>query len=321
MLVILVEPPKWGDPIRTLRRQFEGFADGTVFVRRPGGSHQASSDEMVMLQARLARGLGVAPMELAVDVLDVPLPVIDADDAYFAQWVAHERQKLLAPLATGRQPVEEQPTATRLSIGDVLRLEPEVRTPAEYAAEVDEYLDKVAALMPYVAMREFVDREIALLRLQLHNPTERNVPAVQLEVHLEGNVGSFDEDVPQVELPQSPRPWGPRKTSRYGDISSSLLDPLSRIYSPTSIGQSLIRRYSSENSGSTIIRFDSEDLRPFGRVALEEVPLLVRADVGARIIGRWRATSTGHDGLVEGDLSIATAGPVSVEELLADSYQ
>src|SRR2546421_1713191 len=36
VLVIVVEPPSWGDPIQTLKKPFDRYVEGAIFIRRMG---------------------------------------------------------------------------------------------------------------------------------------------------------------------------------------------------------------------------------------------------------------------------------------------
>lgn len=56
VLVIVVEAPRWGDPIHTLRRTYETLHDGTVFFRSQAISRPANSAEHRLLEQRARRG-------------------------------------------------------------------------------------------------------------------------------------------------------------------------------------------------------------------------------------------------------------------------
>ncbi|KYH44161.1 hypothetical protein AZH51_15395 [Branchiibius sp. NY16-3462-2] len=56
VLAIEIAPPQDGDPIYTLRKSFESFKEGTVFVAGVEKAEQASPDDMRMLQQRLLAG-------------------------------------------------------------------------------------------------------------------------------------------------------------------------------------------------------------------------------------------------------------------------
>ena len=84
VLVVTVEPPKPGDQIQVLRKEYsppktgadrdvnKGVLSGHVFVRRPGGTYQASPDEIQMLQRRLLSGSTARPGHGSAGVFQVP---------------------------------------------------------------------------------------------------------------------------------------------------------------------------------------------------------------------------------------------------------
>lgn len=97
VLLITVEPPRWGDPIYLLHRDYESFHAGTVFVRRGTSTLPADPAEMAYLQDRVRRRADQFRVELTlpdpgrVQPVDVRLEELEA-------WLAAERQTLLAPL-------------------------------------------------------------------------------------------------------------------------------------------------------------------------------------------------------------------------------
>lgn len=166
-------------------------------------------------------------------------------------------------------------------------------------------------MFPAVVAAAFVKQERAVLSLQLRNPGATNIPAVELEVRLDGAVFSFDEDIDDIDVPEAPREWGAPQALGLGPGSYLQLNNL--LASPPL----RLRGYSSENDGSTVIRYEPVDLRPCGKSLLDPVELLIRVEAGVPIQGAWSATSTGFDGVVEGELTIPTAAAVQVSELLA----
>ena len=96
----MVDAPRWGDPIHTLRKSLPPALDGTVFVRSQAISRPANSAEHRLLEQRARRGQQQTP-ELnglqvgftigepaAVVVVDPTLAQIDA-------WIQQRRTALL----------------------------------------------------------------------------------------------------------------------------------------------------------------------------------------------------------------------------------
>ena len=98
VLVIIVEPPKDGDRIRTLQKETEGqkYRPGAIFVRRPGQTVQADPGDIRALEDRFAapfreaeRDRKRARLEQIGDALDyVFAAVVDAlpSDRPAVQW-------------------------------------------------------------------------------------------------------------------------------------------------------------------------------------------------------------------------------------------
>jgi hypothetical protein len=124
VLLITVEPPRWGDAIYLLHQNYGSFHAGTVFARRGASTGPAGPAEMAYLQDRVRRRAdqfrvelalpepgGVQPVELHLDELEA--------------WLTAERQTLLAalePPAAGRHDVPKS-TAERAVGGRHLDLD------------------------------------------------------------------------------------------------------------------------------------------------------------------------------------------------------
>jgi hypothetical protein len=59
VLVIVIDPPRWGDPIHSAHKPIDSKPRGTIFVRRTGRTEPADHEELKMLQARFAPTLKV----------------------------------------------------------------------------------------------------------------------------------------------------------------------------------------------------------------------------------------------------------------------
>jgi hypothetical protein len=103
VVLFIVEPPRWGDPIYCLERDFAKYQAGAVFVRRKGSTHAASSTDMRYLQERLLRRADHIQVE--VDWCETPaqLTPLELGPAAIDDWISAERAALLAPLARTRR--------------------------------------------------------------------------------------------------------------------------------------------------------------------------------------------------------------------------
>ena len=76
--------------------------------------------------------------------------------------------------------------------------------------------------------------------------------------------------------------------------------------------------YTARNTGSTTIEFDPFDLRPHKEYDVDEVPLVVAAELRGSITGSWVATAKNLDGQAEGVVTVELSDTVvSIEDLLA----
>ena len=114
VLVVVVDPPKWGDPIHLLRKTYENTEAGTIFVRGIGKTERATPSDIEYLVGRANGGrtglsltVATRPTPLTVPALLDVTPVVDA-------WIDAERVALLQPLE--QKPVEPPSV---ISLGDL----------------------------------------------------------------------------------------------------------------------------------------------------------------------------------------------------------
>ena len=68
VLIVVIDPPCWGDPIWTFRKQIEKYADGTIFVRKRARSEPANSVDIARLSQRLTRTAAAEGLNIDVGV-------------------------------------------------------------------------------------------------------------------------------------------------------------------------------------------------------------------------------------------------------------
>jgi hypothetical protein len=136
---VVVEAPKNGDPIYTLRKEFEGGRDGDVFVRKSGRTERANSADLKALVERAA-AVGAATPDLEVSLVgDVPLSWFDPTtiDSIVAAWVGDRRRAMESAGRAEERLARMFRDATRMASIPGLADEPDKRTLDEYLAEVD----------------------------------------------------------------------------------------------------------------------------------------------------------------------------------------
>ncbi|WP_345673434.1 hypothetical protein [Yinghuangia aomiensis] len=117
VLVVEVEPPRWGDPIHCFRKMYDYAADGTVFVRRLSETAPAKSREINALSQRLLASRN--QLQIGVEVAGgVPLGAVDVGERDLGAWVVRAAADALEPLE--RAEVRE---AARAASGGVVDLD------------------------------------------------------------------------------------------------------------------------------------------------------------------------------------------------------
>ncbi len=97
VLLVTVDPPRWGDPIHVLHRDYGRWYAGTVFVRRGSSTVPANPVEMAELQDRVVRRSDQVRIELTLPTSCRIQPIDLCEDELDA-WLLAERQALLAPM-------------------------------------------------------------------------------------------------------------------------------------------------------------------------------------------------------------------------------
>ncbi|GAA4102968.1 AlbA family DNA-binding domain-containing protein [Nonomuraea soli] len=333
VLIVDVEPPRWGDEIFCLCKEYNGVRDGAIFVRGNGSTRPAATSEVKALGLRQKRS--VQSIEVDVRVLaGTPVRPVDAGPLAVEGWLAGRRRAALAslqaherPKASGRRSSlsgaeyqamkQSLSRAMEQSIGRIMKSEPETRTAAEYRAEVEQYVLECAgswaeAVLPAAAVH------IKPVELELVNLLSANLAAVEVQLYIPGEVEAV---VPRqsraleagegfVRLPKAPRPYGPHQRELFGELSHS--SPLSPRVSFGLSGHMAPLRPTIDNGGSTTITFSPVHLRAEQRLQLDPIVVIVRTPAPARLVCRWQATSTNMDGRLTGELVLEVSEDVVV---------
>jgi len=292
VLLLAVEPPRFGDEIHCLRKGSEDtdtaktMREGSIFVRRVGKTEPANAADVDRLTER-ARKVGVG---LALDV-DVVGPVETLDpyllrDEFRDQQIDRYRRRLIDSLP--------EPAGSLISVRPILV--GENRTEEEFVAQIDRFVaDARERWEAFVAIKELEHRP-ALLELELLNGTDDNFEDVVLEVilplprtrvHL-----SASEAEETLRPPEVPPEWG------RGTIASI---PVVRAAERTSLAAELVARGEAE----TLVRFRPLRARPHTRHTLPEVMLVLAPEMADhRIAAAWRATSSSTRGQTQGMVEI-----------------
>lgn len=347
VLIVVVEAPKNGDPIYTLRKEFEGGRDGEVFVRKSGRTERANSADLKALTGRAA-AVSTATPDLEVTLVgDVPLSWFDATtiDSVVAGWVGDRRRAMeSAARAEERRrhpettPLPKHPNfdtaasamaeharqqeqlarmfrdATRMASIAGLAAEPDKRTLDEYLSEVETWGERAMNAGPGVLIDRYLRARHGLVAVRVHNPSGRYLPKVMVEVHFESDrVSSPEREYPE-QLPAEPRTYGE-------PTPSALVRSLSRGIDTSmipSLGHTPMLRRSWTENGSVRIVFDVGDLRQEDTETSDEHYLfLPERPPDGTLHGTWKATVPEVHGVIRGTLDVPIReDPVELRELL-----
>ena len=314
MLVIMVEPPRQGDPIYTLKKTHGSTEAGTIFVRHPGTTDRAGPSDVEMLTARAVQA---APQLEIVVSSPSTLYAVDGSPEAMAAWIDDERDHLLQPLRDEeKRRASEPPQAPVLGLdpakfvaahslmGMLGTTVPEARSAQDFNAEVEEYLDLARNLVVPVAMVSFFDSEFGQFTVKVTNTTDRNFANVRLELTFGPEVRLDTEELERA-MPKRPRPWGPRQE---GGVDLDALD----AFSTGPAGACSFSHLALERpplqidhtiSGRTISYWVNH-LRPRDDYESEPLTVLLDPSIGETVSAHWAATSTQIDGVAGGDLSV-----------------
>ncbi len=349
VLVVTVEAPRSGDPIFTLRRQFDRSMSGTVFVRKQGRTVQADAADMDGLQRRLIAIAKTGSVTLDVRPLgNVPLSWIDVDAVRPAieRWANERRDELIlearATERSKREPEEEaEPDLTGLtglqasfaaiaqqqkayrrlmqqasSLGDFLQ-EEDTRTLVEYTEQVTKWRDRLVDAAFDALPGAYVALGHGVLSLEVENLGSRYLPDVELEVRFEfEGAAAYDDEPRTVRLPSPPRKFGGPKPRADFLSAAGLVSPaLSMPYLPDLGG---VGRRTWVEEGSIVIKFGIGDLRQHATDTSDDVYVFVSQPPDDGVLhGTWKATVRDIDGVLTGTIDVPVADtPVDVIDVL-----
>ncbi len=278
VLIIVVDAPRPGDPLLTLRKEFGQHLPGKVFARPSTASVQADPAGIDMLSRRLLSRHEDFEIEVTLGPEDIRRytwdpnvlePVLAAvRRRYLGQLpkpepadppsdVGSTARAVAAAIALSTAAMAEQyrPVFEKLE-----KRHEEDRTEDEFRAVIAEWVDAVRKAFPEV-VRDLIAMTVPPVRFTVHNRRGRFLEDLEVEVHIEGPViqhpKPFNKGSIVDRLPRLPRDWGPWTEkrldySRFAQISPSTYD---RPVKPNTT--------SFRNSGSVTAILKCKELRPW----------------------------------------------------------
>jgi hypothetical protein len=329
VLIIEVDPPKWGDRSHTLQKQFQdaesgrNFLAGQVFVRRAGGTHPANPFEVRMLEDRMI----LRPWRVAVRQVGEPPARLSATEAAIGDYVEAERRRLIAPLEE-----EERRTNAATAPSSVLAAfgltdqaflsavagikalqSQETRTPQQYRDELWAYLNEIEGSIRRVASARLAKDGLGDLQLILLNLVDDNLEAVRLELDLAGEffvAGPVSRKA--CDLPPPPRIWGPYSPGLGYSGSGT----------PISFGATALAGISqtptphvARSGEATHVVLPPVSLRPMRPATVATLSIVGFGDDETLRVS-WSATASNKSGECAGELEVRLGHAIGLDEAL-----
>ncbi|REE99000.1 AlbA family DNA-binding domain-containing protein [Thermomonospora umbrina] len=291
VLIVVVNPPRFGDPIHYLRKGLPHpnpskgvkfvHAEHTVFIRKNGRTMAAGPEDWQMLHQRFAAARNRLEIEVVAARPDIER-IADFPEHVKVHLDRHPR-RLLAHRTLGAITGDD-------------------RTRAQYETEVEAHMDELREVFAQRLHDEMLRHSPAALSLTLVNRSDRPFQGVRVTatVRAEGRIfclGPVDDELPKFKLPAPPRAWGTRRQPVFPTSTF-----LGRTHAPMPAGllATMCRWEVHEVPGGLEIEFDPEDVRPRERLDLKHVPLLVSADAETELTVEWTAAGLSAEGSVSG---------------------
>jgi hypothetical protein len=301
ILLFAVEPPQWGDRLHTLRRGYNQYQDGDIFVRRQGKTLRASTAEIRYLEERARRAASLIDVTVVL-VEPSRIALVEPMDDYIESWIDQQREHFLSPLYEHRQQDWARgalgirvPLPALTGLGDR-------RSPNEYAAEVERYLSAYKKALPDLVCAAAAARGLGRVGLKVINPSDHNVSGVEVRLDFDEAV-AFDPD-DELDRPDPPTRWASF------ELMHPRLSHIPRVWAN--------RDYLEIDTHRKHVRFPNVHMRPLHDQELDPISLFTGAHHrGQTLSVRWMATSSEMSGQARGSLSIdVETDPIPTAALL-----
>lgn len=331
VLLVLVDPPEFGQGPFPCRANGDSLTSGRIYIRADGETREANADEFDLLLKR-GSALPRAEVDFAVEVVGDVSTVTADDDCSVEAYLRIKTGQLIAAL-----PPKEPPTLTGLkgvgtgagttgfaayasamqsvsSIVSAMQI-PEDRTEEGYRNSIDRWEAHFRTSWSEAKSKIAASQFIPII-VKITNRTTTFFHDVEVKLHLEGEVFAFDyidpkwaDDFSDLELPPPPRKWGPRERTieipNYAHLTHML---------PSSGGQYLPPSVSFKNGGSVDLNLDVGELRPLGTYDSEdeEFVLIVVDKTLTSIHGTWQLTARDHNEVYTGEIEIPVGDAIDI---------
>lgn len=299
VLVIVIEAPKWGDRMHTLRKQGDA-PKGTIFVRTQSNSRPADDAEVRMLEERLLRGqqtphLNGLQVGYKIDPPTIPAVfVIDPTDDQINEWI-DERRTAIEDWHAKVIGSYDQPTGP--FGGGFGSSRPRIDT-----KKIEQYLQICQQRLFDATRHALVKAGASVITMTVTTPGSRVLEDVEMTLTINAAYSAFETGEPPSTLkalPKPPEPPEPPRRPGFFDIPS-LTRPFPAPFNMPALN---IDRGIDIEDGSITLTIGR--LRPEKPVFSSQFHLFLHerpADGQIKI--DWTLSSTSTDGTQKGTISV-----------------
>ncbi|MBB4935605.1 hypothetical protein F4561_006499 [Lipingzhangella halophila] len=293
VLVVTVDPPKNGDMIHTLHKDFEKYSAGDIYIRRMAQTVKAGPAEIQQLSERYASRTHGADFHFTINGDYIRCPLFGDHELRIENIAREKQEELLAPERMHRSE-GRLPRSIPISMDN--------RSENDYRSEVEEYLEELKAVSRGYMLRSYVLKNYGIMRGLLVNDSEHNYDNVRVDIDIpEGFLVIEREDYEEYseDYPNPPEPIG----TRY----SPMIRPLSNF------SQNLQSSTPDVLIESRKLMFNIRHLRPRETYSLPVVHWIAEQEF-EEVVTSWSATATNTPGLVAGDITVSRDGTIVKSE-------
>lgn len=315
VLAIEVGPPRWGDRIHTLRKGFDNFYRGMIFVRKNGKTHPAEPEDIENLEQR-ARGARLDIQFCLAGTHQIGwFDRVGIEDAVGDIADRERSSQLDAARNYKRQTGAPDPFGTRYLAAAQL-LGKERRSLDTFEDQVDEWCTDWSECAPQYWTQKYMEAGHGVYVLEIANLTDEIFSSVQ--VRLQAKAVQIVDEIPStsVRLPKKPKPFG--EDIGFLDVPGIVgVDPLlmDAPYSDYPATLSV-----THSDGNAELVWEVGHLRPEERITSDNICILVDAPRASnQFLVTWTATSTSVKGVTRGVLTLTLSkDPVLFDDIEHD---
>ncbi|MFI2315990.1 AlbA family DNA-binding domain-containing protein [Streptomyces sp. CB00072] len=213
VLVISVDPPKIGDPIHTLYKDFDKYYAGMIFVRRTAQTVLAGPGEVLSLTQRAQASDDRQSLAVEVTGKQIEVPL----------WTWLE-ETLETMLEQQREAVESGKVRKNRTAQGMFLPNLDYRSDEDYVREAERYLSDYHDYLTDIAKQTYAQKGFGELQLILRNPQERSYQQVRVEVEVPEGMSAFmgdDYSSKEFDAPRRPTPLGQQNSITSGRMLSN----------------------------------------------------------------------------------------------------